>query len=568
MNAYGRTDLSNKYSAYATEKIGQLRQNQTWYQDYGLHAAADAVTTTLLNPAEEQALFEKNFTDRINRISFSSFNQYFVIQAFARLNKFDGGLSSIRDLWGGQVQYGGTTFFEDYRSSWNAAVGPYGAVPNNQAGYTSLCHPWGGGVVKWLSEEVLGVKPITPGFTTYEILPHLGRTLTSVSGKTPTPLGIIQASFNVSTGLCSLSSPTGTVGRVGVPKVGKSITRITVNGTTAWDGTYRSVAGIGGANEDSAFVYFTDLQPGSYSLAISYNGSTPIYNDPPEQYAARFIKEDSTTTGNWGNKYGKDGYVLFNYNGNGNDVKSLPSYVSSVTYPSGGNAQPNLCLWASGTSDQRAPSPDESNTGVRNAACLFSADPAACRQTFTVTVSVNGTREYQVGLYFLDWDKQNRRVGVEMFDANTLNLVAPVKVIRDFHGGRYLFYAYNKAAKFRIQQVRGDNAVLSGMFFDPAPEVGALDDDRMKLGTRSPAIIEFDSRTANISLHIDQPKAKVLINMIDLRGRTVLNLLNSEFDRGDHRLCIQLPRLPNGVYAVRLKYGDNSVVMKMPFLKK
>lgn len=55
-----------------------------------------------------------------------------------------------------------------------------------------------------------------------------------------------------------------------------------------------------------------------------------------------------------------------------------------------------------------------------------------------------------------------------MFDANTLNLIAPVKIVRNCLGGAYVTYAYNKSAKFRINMVRGDNAVLSGIFFDPA----------------------------------------------------------------------------------------------------
>ena len=62
-----------------------------------------------------------------------------------------------------------------------------------------------------------------------------------------------------------------------------------------------------------------------------------------------------------------------------------------------------------------------------------------------------------------------RRLAVEMHDANTLDLVAPEKVVTNFYGGKYLVYTYNKSAKFRIDHVRGDNAVLSGIFFDPAP---------------------------------------------------------------------------------------------------
>jgi len=41
--------------------------------------------------------------------------------------------------------------------------------------------------------------------------------------------------------------------------------------------------------------------------------------------------------------------------------------------------------------------------------------------------------------------------------------------LTNFSGGAYLVYTYNKSAKFRIDHVRGDNAVLSGIFFDPAP---------------------------------------------------------------------------------------------------
>ncbi|MBC6111308.1 alpha-L-rhamnosidase C-terminal domain-containing protein [Pedobacter fastidiosus] len=244
MKADGRMDLFKKYSDYTNEKLVVLKKNPLWYQEFGLHAGADAVTTRLLNRNEINAIYESSFTDKINRISYSPFNQYFVIQAFAVMKKYDDALSSIQDLWGGQIKYGGTTFFEDYRPSWNNAVGINGVVPSNQCGYTSLCHPWGAGVTKWLSEEVLGIKPTSPGFATFDILPHLGRTLTSVSGKTPTLRGDISASFDVSTGLCSISTPAGSVGRIGIPKVEKNIVSIKVNGNLVWNGTYHPVKGL------------------------------------------------------------------------------------------------------------------------------------------------------------------------------------------------------------------------------------------------------------------------------------------------------------------------------------
>jgi alpha-L-rhamnosidase len=460
MGAYGRTDLQAEYNGYANAKIAALRQNAAWVQGFGLHACADAVNTGLLNNNEENAIFAQEFTNRVNRISYSPFNQYFVIQAFAAMDKFDDALSSIRDLWGSEINYGGTTFFEVSHPSWNNGIGTNDPVPNAQNGSTSLCHPWSAGVIKWLSEEVLGIKPTAPGFTTYQILPHLGRTLTYVSGQTPTPSGTIQASFNVSNGLCTVSAPAGTMGTVGIPKVEQTINSITINGTLAWDGVFHPVAGISGASNDTEFVYFTGVQPGTYSMSVSYGGSTPVYNEPPEQYAAQFITADSTTSGNWGGVYGKDGYVLCNYNGNDNDQKSLPTYVSSVTYY---GTTANGTVWASGTNDDRALAPNSSNQNPRNATCLY-ANP-----TMTFTINGTGIKNYQVALYFVDWDNKGRRLAVEMFDANTLNLIAPVEVITNFTGGEYLVYTYNQSAKFRIDQVRGDNAVLSGIFFDSAP---------------------------------------------------------------------------------------------------
>jgi hypothetical protein len=466
MEKFGRPDLRDKYSGYARAKLADLRKDENWYSRLGFHAAADAVTTGLLTTAEREALFEKEFRDRVNRISLSPFNQYFILQALAKLDKYDDALSTVRDLWGGMIRYGGTTTFEVFRPSWNSVIGPNGVVPNTQCGITSLCHPWGAGPVKWLNEEVLGIVPTSPGFATYDVMPHLGATLTRVSGTTPTPRGDIRASFNVASGDGAVTAPAGTLGRIGIPKAGKTITRIAVNGRLAWDGDFHPVSGLGGAGQDSEFVYFTSVEPGNYAFSTAYRGQTPAYHEPPEAYAARFIRQDMATGGNWGGVYGREGYVLCNYSLDGRDKRSLPPYVTSLEYfrafPEAG--LPDCTTWASGTSDSRALSPDPTNTTPRNAACVSNSD-----QTMTLTIGIDGTRSYQVALYFVDWDDKGRRLAVEMFDAETLKLVAPVRIVKGFSGGTYLVYAYDRSAKFRIDKVRGDIVALSGIFFDPKP---------------------------------------------------------------------------------------------------
>jgi alpha-L-rhamnosidase len=465
MGQYGRNDLRDKYNGYANDKMSELRKNSAWLEGFGLHAAADAINTGSLTGKEQEALFEKHFLDRVNRLSLSPFNQYFILQAMALAGRHDDALSSVKDMWGGMVKYGGTTTFEVYRPSWNEALRPNDAVPNAQCGIVSLCHPWGAGVVKWLNEEVLGIVPTTPGFKTYDILPHLGRTLSQVSGATPTPAGAICASFDLASGHCSVTAPAGTVGRIGIPKAERTITSITINGKPAWNGTWQAVAGISGATQDAEFVYFTNVQPGTYDILVAYSGTTPKYEEPPVKYDAQFVKLDRTTQGDWGGVYGKDGHVLCNYNGEGRDEKTLPTYVASIDYyrafPKSGVPDPTV--WAAETSKKEALASDMTNSAKRKVACYANND-----QTMTLTIGIDGTHAYQVALYFVDWENKGRRQAVEMMDAATLNLIAPVNVVKNFSGGAYLVYTYNKSAKFRFNKIRGDVVSLSGIFFDPA----------------------------------------------------------------------------------------------------
>ena len=565
MGTFGRTDLRDKYNNYANEKIAALKKNATWYQSFGLHAGTDAVTTGLLSSVEKKAIFDKSFTDKVNRISYSPFNQYFVIQAFALMNKYDDALSSIRDLWGGQIEYGGTTFFEDYRPSWNNVIHKNDPVPNNQCGFTSLCHPWGAGVTKWLSEEVLGIKPTSPGFVTFDIVPHLGRTLTSVTGKTPTALGDIQATFDISSGNCSVTSPIGTVGRIGIPKAEKTITSIKVNGSMAWDGTFHSVDGIGGANEDSMYVYLTGVQSGTQSIVVNYSGTTPLYTELTEVYPAKCIGIDSLTSGNWGRVYGKDGFVLCNYYGNGSDKKSLPSYVSSVNYYKvKGNGLPLNTVWASGTNDRRALAPDTINTYPRNAACLYAMDGDQIGYTFTSNINILGTHDYNVSFYFLDWDNRGREISVEMFDATTLNLIAPVKIVRNCNGGAYLTYSYNKSAKFRINIVRGDNAVLSGIFFDSptSTPTGVNGIHRDEINSNNPfERIYLTTQLAEFSFTTLHDNDKIDTTLYDSFGRKVATPLSGNFS-GRYNLTRSLPVLSPGVYLLQAKVNNITVLNK------
>ena len=456
-------ETGDYYLKKADELMQEIRKNDPdWYVDFGLHASADAICTQITNSKENQQMFlNAGFNDRLQRLSYSPFNQYWVIQALALMNRYDEAYSSILDLWGGQIQYGGTTFFESFRPAWGEMLGENDAGPNNQSGFTSLCHPWGGGVTKWLTEEVLGIKPSSPGFKTFDVIPHLGRHLTSVEGKVSTPHGEIKASFNVITGECSIRVPEGTTGNFAIPKVEKNITAIKINGKLAWDTKSHPIPGIGAAKEDAEFVYFINVQPGTYQAFVSYVGTTPSYDAGPYVYRAPFITLDKKTQGNWGGVYGKDGCALFNYHGNGKHQVTMPRFCKSINYHRDHHA--NLTL---ATQDPRAPAADSSNAAARKIGCIHTGNPRACRQRFCVDIAVADNSTYDLALYFVDWNKSGMRLSAEILDLETKELIGPTKYVEDSTNGAYLVYRVTGSCRVSVNHIRGDNATLSALFFD------------------------------------------------------------------------------------------------------
>jgi hypothetical protein len=138
----------------------------------------------------------------------STFYGYFVLQARAQAGDLGGALEVIRNYWGGMLDFGGTTFWEDFDLDWTADS--YGIdslpVPGKkdihgdfgkhcyQGLRHSLCHGWAGGPTAFLSEKVLGVQPVAPGFRQVRIEPQLCG-LTRVDGSFPTPYGDIEVSI-------------------------------------------------------------------------------------------------------------------------------------------------------------------------------------------------------------------------------------------------------------------------------------------------------------------------------------------------------------------------------------
>jgi alpha-L-rhamnosidase len=480
LGTLGRNDLREHYRQIARQHGAWIQARPDWARHAGIFAASDAINAGVPTASETRLLYERDFANPVERISLSPFNEYFIIKAMGKMNWTDQALQTVLEDWGGQIEYGGTTFFECYWPSWNAVIPRNGPLPACLAGGTSLCHPWSAGCTTWLTEYVAGIMPTGPGFSTVDITPRLGRLLTRVAADVPTPHGTIHARLDVQRGAAEVISPPGVVARVGIPKVERQIATIHVNGQLAWREGERRVAGISGATDASEWIYFTGVQPGRYSFEISYRGRTPKYVPQPLMYPVKVAGQDAKTRGNWGGVYGRDGYVLFGYEGAGKPRQSLPGYVESVSLSGGRYVQ-----WPASGDDPRALAPDRSNKGQRIASAYYSppvsqkawkaniyhassAPPSWSYMVATMVVDIRlkHPRAYRVALYAVDFDRKGRKESVDILGLPSLVLAAPVQVIPEFQNGKYLVFECHGSLRLRINGIRGPNAVVSGIFFD------------------------------------------------------------------------------------------------------
>lgn len=132
----------------------------------------------------------------------STFYGFYVLNALAMAGDIDTGLDFISQYWGGMLDFGATTFWEDFDLTWTKNAGridepvPAGKTDLHgdfgahcYVGFRhSFCHGWAGGPTAWLSRNVLGISPAAPGCTKVRITPNLGR-LAWAEGTYPTPKG-------------------------------------------------------------------------------------------------------------------------------------------------------------------------------------------------------------------------------------------------------------------------------------------------------------------------------------------------------------------------------------------
>jgi fibronectin type 3 domain-containing protein len=188
---------------------------------------------------------------------------------------------------------------------------------------------------------------------------------------------------------------------------------------------------------------------------------------PPQGLAsasAHFVALDTATQGTWKGSYGADGYSMIN------EAAKYPDYAQLTANAS------TAWIWASSSSDGRAL--QKESLSDRVAACWYSPS------TFTVDLDLIDKQPHRAAFYCVDWNAGDRVQTIEVLDAST-GAVLDSQTLSSFGEGAYLVWNLQGSVQIRFSRVAGENAVLSGIFFDavgeppvsepPAPDLPAPD---------------------------------------------------------------------------------------------
>lgn len=137
----------------------------------------------------------------------STFMSYYILTAISRTDGVKNALNIMKEYYGGMLDKGATTFWEDFDVEWIKDSGRIDELPKEglkdvhgdygnycYKGFRhSLCHGWSCGPVAFLSENVLGVNIDDFGCKKITVSPSLGD-LKFAKGGVPTPYGTVEIS--------------------------------------------------------------------------------------------------------------------------------------------------------------------------------------------------------------------------------------------------------------------------------------------------------------------------------------------------------------------------------------
>jgi len=344
---------AKQYKKFHKDLIQQFRQLPEYPHSLGVHAAGNALSSGIASPSDIKLWMRSTLNDIVTICSWSAFNQYWILQGLGAAEQMEHAIASIQTCWGSMLDTGKGCFYELYAPEWSNFRGDGDRLPTTP----SMCHPWASGVTAWMSSALLGIQPITPGYSKFVAAPYVSTSYPSVNGTVPTPMGGISVEAiwktaktddeAASMGI-TLLSPKHTKGYIGVRRNvgGCELNLVQMNGAMLeqpyksqhlgfpvakdWSSSIGQNIFLVRADEGGAM---TTHVTASYHCPSTKQSTTTPDSDhgfPPAHYPAS-VSTDRTSQGDGLHEHGSDGYILLGVNEDGSNEEQLPSYISSVS---------------------------------------------------------------------------------------------------------------------------------------------------------------------------------------------------------------------------------------------
>ncbi|MCI3273628.1 alpha-L-rhamnosidase-related protein [Streptomyces cylindrosporus] len=188
-----------------------------------------------------------------------AFTSYPEIVARFEAGRADSALDQIRRT------YGWMDTHDPGITNWEG-IGPNGSLYEDA--YTSMAHGWSTGVLPALTHHLLGARPTSPGYATWEVRPHPGD-VAWAQGQLPTPHGPLRVAWENSGGTFHLTVvvPHGTRATIAVPG-GRHLT-VRAGNRQVWDGRHGRDATVGVVD---GRVTISELPPGTHDFTARRDG--------------------------------------------------------------------------------------------------------------------------------------------------------------------------------------------------------------------------------------------------------------------------------------------------------
>ncbi len=162
------------------QKIPQIRRHANLFAI--IFGFADEETT-------EQIVKNVILNDEVPAITTPYF-KFYELEALCIAGKMEKVTDIIRSYWGGMLNEGATSFWEEYDPNMSGSehYAMYGDPFDK-----SLCHAWGASPIYLFGRYYLGVYPTKDGYSEFEVNPNNGG-LESISGTVPLGNGSVTVS--------------------------------------------------------------------------------------------------------------------------------------------------------------------------------------------------------------------------------------------------------------------------------------------------------------------------------------------------------------------------------------